>query len=66
MATGRIHVGVGGWSYAPWRGVFYPEDLPTKGELGYEPAIDFREGLRLTFEAYAESREENAPAGGVR
>jgi nucleoside-diphosphate-sugar epimerase len=36
--------------------------------LGYEPAIDFREGLRLTFEAYAETREENARAagGGVR
>lgn len=27
-----------------------------KAELGYAPAIDFREGLRLTLEAYAEAR----------
>jgi uncharacterized protein YecE (DUF72 family) len=35
MATGRIFVGVGGWSFAPWRGVFYPPDLPQKRELEY-------------------------------
>lgn len=35
MAAGRIHVGVGGWNYAPWRGVFYPRDLPHKRELEY-------------------------------
>ncbi len=23
--SGRIRVGIGGWIYAPWRGVFYPE-----------------------------------------
>jgi UDP-N-acetylglucosamine/UDP-N-acetyl-alpha-D-glucosaminouronate 4-epimerase len=36
----------------------------SSADLGYEPAIDFREGLRRTFEAYAESREANAPAAG--
>ncbi|RTL87363.1 MAG: DUF72 domain-containing protein [Hyphomicrobiales bacterium] len=35
MAAGRIHVGVGGWSFAPWRGVFYPQDLPHAHELEY-------------------------------
>ncbi|HEY8261598.1 MAG TPA: DUF72 domain-containing protein [Methylosinus sp.] len=30
-----IRVGIGGWSYAPWRGVFYPEDLPHAQELAY-------------------------------
>lgn len=30
-----IRVGVGGWSYEPWRGVFYPEGLPHKRELEY-------------------------------
>jgi uncharacterized protein YecE (DUF72 family) len=30
-----IRVGIGGWSYAPWRGVFYPEDLPHAKELAY-------------------------------
>lgn len=33
--TGRIHVGVGGWTYAPWRGVFYPQGLPHKRELEF-------------------------------
>ncbi|WP_457796308.1 DUF72 domain-containing protein [Methylocystis sp. S23] len=35
MATGRIYVGVGGWSFAPWRGVFYPADLSQAHELDY-------------------------------
>ena len=30
-----VRVGVGGWSYAPWRGVFYPEGLAQKRELEY-------------------------------
>lgn len=33
--AGRIRIGVGGWTYAPWRGVFYPEKLPQKRELEY-------------------------------
>lgn len=32
---GRILVGIGGWTFAPWRGVFYPADLPQKQELHY-------------------------------
>ncbi len=32
---GRILVGIGGWPYAPWRGVFYPADLPQKRELEF-------------------------------
>lgn len=35
MAQGRIFVGVGGWRFAPWRGVFYPQGLPQAHELGY-------------------------------
>lgn len=31
----RIHVGVGGWSYAPWRGTFYPADLIQREELQF-------------------------------
>jgi len=30
-----IRIGISGWTYAPWRGVFYPEDLPHKRELEY-------------------------------
>ena len=31
--TSDIYVGIGGWTFAPWRGVFYPEKLPQKKEL---------------------------------
>lgn len=30
-----IYVGIGGWTYEPWRGVFYPKGLPHARELGY-------------------------------
>ena len=33
--TGAIRVGIGGWTYEPWRGVFYPEELSQKRELEY-------------------------------
>ena len=29
----RIRAGIGGWTFAPWRGVFYPPDLPQAREL---------------------------------
>jgi uncharacterized protein YecE (DUF72 family) len=35
MAKGRIYIGVGGWTYEPWRGEFYPEGLTQKRELEY-------------------------------
>ena len=33
--TGRIYCGIGGWTYEPWRGVFYPKGLPHARELAY-------------------------------
>jgi uncharacterized protein YecE (DUF72 family) len=33
--TGRIYIGVGGWTFEPWRGTFYPDKLPQKRELEY-------------------------------
>src|ERR1700685_3618606 len=33
--SGKIHVGIGGWTYEPWRGVFYPAGLAHKRELEY-------------------------------
>jgi uncharacterized protein YecE (DUF72 family) len=33
--TPTIRVGIGGWTFAPWRGIFYPEDLTQKRELEY-------------------------------
>jgi uncharacterized protein YecE (DUF72 family) len=30
-----IRAGIGGWTFEPWRGVFYPQGLPQKRELEY-------------------------------
>ncbi len=37
MATVRI--GISGWRYPPWRGVFFPEGLPQRNELAYAASI---------------------------
>jgi uncharacterized protein YecE (DUF72 family) len=34
-ASGKIRIGISGWRYKPWRGVFYPEKLPQKDELAH-------------------------------
>lgn len=35
-ATGKIFIGIGGWTFEPWRGgVFYPKGLPHAKELSY-------------------------------
>jgi uncharacterized protein YecE (DUF72 family) len=31
----RVHIGISGWRYANWRGVFYPAGLPQKQELAF-------------------------------
>jgi uncharacterized protein YecE (DUF72 family) len=36
--SGKIYVGVGGWTFEPWRGVFYPKGLTQKRELQYASA----------------------------
>lgn len=33
--AGKIYTGVGGWTFEPWRGVFYPNGLAQKRELEY-------------------------------
>ena len=38
MTTGRIRIGISGWRYPPWRGVFYPEGLAQRSELSYASA----------------------------
>ena len=35
MAEARVRVGIGGWTYAPWRGTFYPDKWPQSRELEY-------------------------------
>ena len=33
--AGDIRIGVGGWTFEPWRGVFYPKTVKQKNELAY-------------------------------
>jgi len=35
MSKPVIRVGIGGWTYAPWRGSFYPNGLPQAKELEF-------------------------------
>jgi uncharacterized protein YecE (DUF72 family) len=35
MTSSTIYCGIGGWTYEPWRGVFYPKGLPHARELAY-------------------------------
>ena len=32
---GEVRIGISGWRYEPWRGVFYPEGLPQRRELEF-------------------------------
>lgn len=65
---GTIRVGVGGWTYEPWRGLFYPEGLTQKSELEYAAqhltaieinATFYGRQKRTSFEKWAAA----APAG---
>ncbi len=33
--SGNIFIGIGGWTFEPWRGVFYPDKLTQAKELSY-------------------------------
>ncbi|MEY4556301.1 MAG: hypothetical protein RL093_1420 [Pseudomonadota bacterium] len=33
--AGNIYIGTGGWTFEPWRGVFYPSGLAQKSELKF-------------------------------
>lgn len=69
-AHGRVRIGISGWRYAPWRGVFYPEDLVQRRELEYASSVFSSIEINGTF--YSLQRPENfrrwsaqTPAGFV-
>ena len=35
ILVAKLRIGISGWRYPPWRGVFYPADLPQRAELAY-------------------------------
>ena len=67
---GKIYAGIGGWTFEPWRGVFYPEDLPKKRELEFASrkltSIEINGTYYSTFKpaVWAKWREET-PQGFV-
>ena len=68
--TLRIHVGVGGWTFEPWRNNFYPAGLPHSRELQYASrqltAIEVNGTFYSTFKpaTFAKWRDET-PDGFV-
>jgi uncharacterized protein YecE (DUF72 family) len=36
---GQVRIGISGWTYKPWRGVFYPTGLAQKKELAYAASL---------------------------
>jgi uncharacterized protein YecE (DUF72 family) len=68
--TPRIHVGVGGWTFEPWRDNFYPAGLPHARELQYASrqltAIEVNGTFYSTFKppTFAKWRDET-PEGFV-
>lgn len=36
---GRVRIGISGWTYPPWRGVFFPKKLSQKLELEYAASV---------------------------
>ncbi|WP_255491785.1 MULTISPECIES: DUF72 domain-containing protein [unclassified Actinotalea] len=37
--SGDVRIGISGWRYAPWRGVFYPPGLPQRLELTHASSL---------------------------
>ena len=65
-----IRVGISGWRYEPWRGVFYPDDLRQRDELAFASKLFNSIELNGSFyslqrpEYYARWRDET-PNGFV-
>src|SRR6476620_8160991 len=67
---GKIHVGVGGWTFEPWRGLFYPPGLPRRRELEYASraltSIEINGTYYSTLEPDSWQKWAAAPPDGFR
>jgi uncharacterized protein YecE (DUF72 family) len=54
---GSVRIGISGWTYKPWRGDFYPAELPHSRELAYAAGIFNSIEINGTF--YSLQRPEN-------
>jgi uncharacterized protein YecE (DUF72 family) len=58
--AGIVRIGIAGWTYPPWRGVFYPKKLAQKNELGFASRA-FR-SIEINGTFYSLQRPENFTA----
>jgi len=62
-----LRIGISGWRYAPWRGVFYPKDLVQRDELSYAsrhfPSVELNGSFYSLQrpESYARWRDATPP-----
>ena len=68
IRAGQIRAGMGGWTFEPWEGTFYPEKLPKKQQLQFAarqvPTIEingtyYRGQTPETFAKWAADTPEN-------
>jgi hypothetical protein len=62
--SGHIYIGVGGWTFAPWRGVFYPEKLTQAKELEY--AASKLTSIEINGTYYGSQKPESFRNGRAR
>lgn len=67
-ASGRLWIGTSGWVYAHWRGVLYPQEMPTSKWLPYYadrfPTVELNNSFyRLPSEAAFRGWAESVPPG---
>jgi uncharacterized protein YecE (DUF72 family) len=55
--VGRVYIGMSGWRYPPWRGVFYPKGLAQHRELAF--ASRALPSIELNGSFYSLQRPEN-------
>ncbi|MET0928403.1 MAG: DUF72 domain-containing protein [Aeromicrobium sp.] len=62
--TGTVRIGISGWTYPPWRGVFYPTGLRQKDELEY--AAGRLSSIEINGSFYSLQRPESYAAWRAR
>ena len=61
---GTIRVGIGGWTFEPWRKTFYPKDLPQSRELEFASRQLTSIEINATFLSPTVGRELRAMVWG--
>ena len=63
MKPGIIRVGIGGWTYPPWRGVFYPPGLPQAREQAF--AMEHLGAIEINATFYGRQSPKSWEAWGA-